>query len=115
MMASDVAEDEQIHVVAPLPKSSGEDSDEDEKEEQDMADTSKNTQDGVQCHDVVDPDQIPLVESLVSELEMPEDRNDVDPTAKSSVVDVHSVVVAEVVEAVVAVTGDMMMAGDMMI
>jgi hypothetical protein len=109
MKASDSAEDEQTQVVAPLPKSSGEDSDDDEKEEHDMADTSKNTPHNVQCHDVDDvvaPDQIPLVVSLVSELEMPEDRIDVDHTAKPSVVDEHSVVVAEVVEAVVAVTGD---------
>jgi hypothetical protein len=113
MKASDVAEDEQTQVVAPLPKSSGEDSDDDEKEEHDMADTSKNTPASVQCHDVVDPEQIPLVESLVSELEMPEDRIDVDHTAMSSVVDDHSVVVAEVVvDAVVAVTGDVLMVGN---
>ena len=99
MKASDSAEDEQAQVVAPLPKSSGEDSDDDEKEERDMADTCKNIP-----HNV--PDQIPLVVSLVSELDMPEDRIDVDHTAMPSVVDEHSVVVADVVEAVVAVTGD---------
>jgi len=72
MKASDSADDVQAQVVAPLPKSSGEDSDDDEKEERAMADD---------VDDVVVPDQIPLVVSLESELDMAEDRINVDHTA----------------------------------
>jgi len=108
MKASDDEEDEQKHVVAPLHTAEGEEADDDEEEEQDKADTSKNSQDGDQGHDVVEPIQIPMVESIESDFVMPIEHNEVDSAAKQSVVDVKTVVVAEVVEAVVAETEDMM-------
>jgi hypothetical protein len=95
--ASDDEEDEQKHVVAPLHTAEGEEADDDEEEEQDKADTSMNSQDGDQGHGVVEPIQIPTVE-----------HNEQVAAAKLSVVDVKTVVVAEVVEAVVEETADMM-------
>jgi hypothetical protein len=90
-------EDEQKHVVAPLHTAEGDEADDDEEEEQDKADTSMNSQDGDQGHGVVEPIHIPTVE-----------HNEQVAAARLCVVDVKTVVVAVVVEAVVEETADMM-------